>query len=408
MEASSFGILMEASSFAMTINWSRVSLEGVSRAGMSYSAVCGVCILPGGAMNARFGWIQRLVSCSWILAMFLGISPSVAETRGYAIWPLITAAYTDKDNCPRGGNGANNEIRTRILLGMGYTREEAAKVLADAKDEGAGRLLKNRGRLNGQPADVLVFPASVPDPQIETAQGRYAYGFNLSGHVGPNSFEDPETHELGVENQMWRVLGCFGSYQVRVPTVPYVELNEALIDSMPAWVISISGTDLGSDGDVTVTFDRALNLLMRDAQGSGILHGASYTIDPDPRSHNVFKGHIRNQVLTVDPDNLFLLGESPAMTVFRMTKTHMRLKLEPDGALHGFIGGYQPWLDYYHFLTGYDDGAYVNMPGVYYAMKRLADADPDPVTGQNMAISATYYIRAVPAHLVTVDKLKQQ
>jgi hypothetical protein len=30
-------------------------------------------------------------------------------------------------------------------------------------------------------------------------------------------------------------------------------------------------------------------------------------------------------------------------------------------------------------------------------MRKHADADPDPVTGQNMSISATYYLTAVPA-----------
>jgi hypothetical protein len=33
-------------------------------------------------------------------------------------------------------------------------------------------------------------------------------------------------------------------------------------------------------------------------------------------------------------------------------------------------------------------------------MKRLADGAPDPATGQNMAISAAYYLEAVPAFIV--------
>jgi hypothetical protein len=346
--------------------------------------------------------------CISILATLLGISPSLAETRGYAIARLFTATYADKDNCPAGGNGDSTEIRKRILLSLGYSSDQAAKFLADSKDENLGGILQNRGRLNGQAADVVVFPTSTPDPHIETAQGRYAYGFNLSGRIEPGSFEDPETHELGVENQLWRVLGCFDVYRIRVPTIPYDELNEAIIDSMPAWVMAISGPHINKDGDVTVTFDRALNVLMRDAQGSGILPGASYTIDPDPRSHNVFKGHLRNQVLTIDPGDLYLQGESPFLTDFRLTHAHVRLKLEPDGSLHGFIGGYEPWLDFYSYLTGYAEGSMVNMPGVYYAMKRLADAVPDPATGQNTAISATHYIEAVPAHLMSVAEIKEE
>ena len=59
------------------------------------------------------------------------------------------------------------------------------------------------------------FPTLLPDPHIQTAEGRFAYGFDLDGTVGPDSFEDPDSHQQGVDNQMWRVLGCFDVYHVR-------------------------------------------------------------------------------------------------------------------------------------------------------------------------------------------------
>src|SRR5690606_10314104 len=91
--------------------------------------------------------------------------------------------------------------------------------------------------------------------------------------------------------------------------------------------------------------------------------------------------------------------------VLRFTNTQLRLKMNPDGTLSGIIGGYQPWMDYFYYLAirGEETGQ-VNLPGVYYAMKRFADADPDPETGQNRAISAAYYIEAAPAFLTTVDR----
>ncbi|MFM7783709.1 MAG: hypothetical protein ACKPE6_03525 [Gammaproteobacteria bacterium] len=338
----------------------------------------------------------------------ISVTSAAAETRGFAISRFITAAYAETDNCPGGGNGGATTIRTRILLGMGYSEEEAARILADNSNELAQTFnLQMRGRRNGEPADVAIFPTSVPDPGIELAGGRYAYGFNLNDKAEPGSFEDPESGELGVDNSLWRAVGCFEVFRVRVPTVPYTELNDAIIDSMPAWLISISGEDLDKDGDVTVTFDRALNILMRDAQG-GILRGASYTIDPDPRSHNVFRGRIRDGWLTIEPGDLFLLGESPFLAVLRFTRTHLRLRLEPDGALRGIIGGYQPFVDMHHYMSMYVDGSFVNLPGVYYAMKRLAEAEPDPRTGENTAISAAHYLEAVPAHLVGVEDVARQ
>jgi len=260
-----------------------------------------------------------------------------------------------------------------------------------------------RGHLYGQVVDIGDFPTSVPDDHIETVEGagrgHYAYGFNLAGNDAPHSFEDPETHEL-IQDQMWRVLGCFTSYQYRLPGIPY---NEGITwdtaeDSMPAWLLSVSGEDLDKDGDVTVTFDRSLDVLMRNRHGA-VLSGSSYTVDPDPRSHSEFKGHIKDHVLTIEPGNFAMQGESQFYALLRFTNTHLRVTLNEDGSLRGFMGGYQPWLDYFHYLAirGQEDSE-VDLPGVYYAMKRLADAEPDK-NGQNSAISATYYIEAVPVFM---------
>jgi hypothetical protein len=262
-----------------------------------------------------------------------------------------------------------------------------------------------RGIVDGKPANVANFPWSYPDPKIETVAGSYAYGFNLDGRQGPDSFEDPETGEKGVDNQMWRALGCFVNYRVRRPIIPYNEsiVWDTAMDSMPAWLVSVSGDDLSKDGDVTVTFDRALNVLMRDAVG-GVLQGSSYTIDTDPRSHSVFNGRLRDGVVTIEPGDFFMQGESQFYAVLRFTGTQLRLHLRPDGTAYGVLGGYQPWLDYYHYLAirGENDGL-VDLPGVYNALKRLADADPDPVTGENRRISSAYYIEAVPVYHTSVD-----
>ena len=332
---------------------------------------------------------------------------ALAESRGYAISLIYTASYSDKDNCPRGGNGGPPEMKMRILQSRGYSKEQAFKIVAnDDVDEHGQRInFRDRGTMNGEPANVQNFPLSYPDPQVETVQGRYAYGFNLDGKVDGNSFEDPETGEKGVDNQMWRVLGCFSNYMVRRPVIPYNEsiVWDTAMDSMPAWLVSITGEDLSKDGEVTVTFDRALNILMRDAKGA-VLPGSSYTVDTDPRSHSVFKGQLKNGQITVDAANFFMQGESQFYAVLRLANAKVRLTLNPNGTVSGVLGGYQPWRDYYYYLAirGENDGL-VDLPGAYYAMRRLADADPDPTTGENRAISAAYYIEAAPVFHTTVD-----
>ena len=353
----------------------------------------------------RDGGIALGVGALFLLGASTG---ALAETRGYAISLLHSATYPGKDDCPEGGNGGNTEIQQRILMHHGYSKEQAVKIIAnEGKDDSGHRFnFEMRGQLDGHAVGVGDFPTSEPDPQIETVvgagPGHFAYGFNLVGHPTAYSFEDPETHEL-VQNQMWRVLGCFAVYQVKHPVIPY---NEAIAwdtaeDDMPAWLLSISGEDLSKDGDVTVTFDRSLDIAMRNTHGV-LLSGSSYVIDADPRSHSVFKGHIKDHVLTVEPGDFSMQGESQFYAVLRFQQTHLRLKMSDDGTLAGLIGGFQPWLDYYYYLAVRSEGtAQVDVPGVYYAMKRLADGLPDATTGQNTAISAAYYLEAVPAFLTS-------
>jgi hypothetical protein len=356
-------------------------------------------------MEARASFAKVLTVAT---LAFGAASGAAAETRGYVISLIHTATYSEKSNCPEGGNGGVVDLKTRILESKGYTKEQAGKILANnGVDEKGQRIdVRKRGVVDGEPVDVHAFPTSVPDPQIKTVRGPYAFGFNLDNQVQPGSFEDPETGAKGIDNQMWRALGCFEVYDVRRPVIPYSEgiAWDTALDSMPAWLMSVSGENLDADGPVTVTFDRSLNIAMRNAR-SGVLYASSYTIDPDPRSHSEFKGRIEDGVLAIEPGKFSMQGESQFYAVLRFSNTQLRLKLRPDGSLAGLIGGYQPWLDYYHYLAirGEETGQ-VDIPGVYYAFKRLADADPDPATGQNRAISAAYYIEAAPAFLTTTER----
>jgi hypothetical protein len=177
------------------------------------------------------------------------------------------------------------------------------------------------------------------------------------------------------------------------------------VDTMPAWLISITGSDLPHDGPVTVRFLKATHHPERDAD-LGILAGVTYLINENPGpQNNTFNGQIENGVLTVQPGNIILQGEPPILTELNLDRAHVRFRFLPEGdGLQGFVGGYQPWLDFYfmHAALGRANEQSGNdVPGIYYALKRLADADPDPVTGANRRISAAYHMKAMPAFLAT-------
>lgn len=355
------------------------------------------------------------------LALVLGVSSNAfAESRGWVISMVHTATYANDAACPVDGPVTPEEVRLRWLMRKGLAKEEAQAIVEgrppdqevgidpepsnDPKQAAAAAPPpRPRPRKRENPAGL--FPAQSEDTGIELAGGRWGYGFNLNKRVEEISFEDPESHELGVDNNMWRVLGCFEGYHVRKPVRPYSEniSFDTSLDAMPAWLMRVSGGDLSKDGPVTVTFDRSLNVAIRNAL-QGLLGGASYAIDPDPRYHREFKGYIKDQVLTVEPGEFQMAGDSQWFALLHLLDTQLRFKIAPDGSFDGFIGGYQPFKDFFHFLAIRGEGlSQTDLAGVYYAMKRLADGYPDPVTGENTAISAAYRFQGIPAFILTKD-----
>jgi hypothetical protein len=329
-----------------------------------------------------------------------------ANTRGFAISDFHTATYADNASCIHGGNGASVDIRRRVLLRLGYTTAQANQMLVDRKNS-AGvsveELLYHRG-INNSRVDPFNNPQDALDPKIELAGGRFAPGFDLDNN--PNTgFEDPETHQRGIDNQLFRALGCFAAYQVNLPVHPMYEhvMWDTQFDTMPAWVIYISGTNLTANGPVEITFDRSTQHLRRNTLG-GALVNATFVVAARSRSTSKFKGEIRDGYLYVNSGTLSLEGEAPILTEVNLREFHARIKIEPDGSLTGLMGGYQPWMDFFYFVSAATEVIIgVDVPGVYYALKHLADHAPDPKTGQNTEISAAYHFTAVPAFLANTQ-----
>ncbi len=120
-------------------------------------------------------------------------------------------------------------------------------------------------------------------------------------------------------------------------------------------------------------------------------------------------GKLKGNTLTFDKSFDFRMLQNPlvAPMEFKLSRAQLRLKLKDDGSIDGIIGGYLPWSDFYLGLGVQGPGTEYciagDIPGIYYLLKKHADADPDPKTGQNMSISAAYYLEAVPA-FVAQDK----
>lgn len=336
-----------------------------------------------------------------------------AETRGYVVSWFHFAPYSTPADCPKGTNPTADKLFSRILTEQGLPPAQIEKIVGD--DDWVnkmGFMVGDRGRINGQPANVYLNPTSVPDPKIFTGQGNVGLGFNLDGKEGPDSFVDPETREKGVDNQFFRAVGCVNAQQGGPgarPTHPSI-VWDTLRDQMPAWLIEIDGIDdIVNDGDVEVKIIRAIEPVMRNAAGEP-QQDMTFREDLDPRSYSIVRGKIENGQLTTGSFDFNMVGDPYLLPEFHGRNARLRLKLSPDGSVKGILGVYMPWKDLYQAwaLGGgvNESNLSMDLPGLYYALKRLADAYPDPKTGQNTAISTSYVVEAIPAYIRPTQKVR--
>lgn len=275
-------------------------------------------------------------------------APAAAETRSYVIEWFSLASYSQDGDCPGGVNPPTREQYFKSLALLGKTPDEAKKLMDEfaqggIKGANVRNMMRMRGRANGEPVNAFVYPWTVADPKLTAVSGKYALGFNLDGKAGP--FQDPITREAGVDNELFRALGCIeqfrGTYDYR-PTF-WAFIWGSMKETTPAWLFSVTGENLDKDGPVTIIFDRAIEHLVFGAGGDATAD-VTYRVDPDPRSHHAFKGEIKNGELSITtPGNLILLLDTLSFTELQLHQTHLRLKPRANGNLEGVLGGYQPW-----------------------------------------------------------------
>ncbi len=353
---------------------------------------------------------------------FVGLNPSSAsaESRSWAVSSLTQAVYSEEGDCPSIAIDQDAFARKQ-LTAQGRSLKEIDMLMdgvnADGTKDGNGYggghgtgkvhyMLIDRARKDGKPVNVYQYPSYIADPQVPTVTGKHAYGFNLDGKgaASPNSFEDPDTHEKGINNQYFRAMGCLenhrGSMKVKQTYWNYVW--DAVRYAMPAWIITVNAADLSKDGDATVTVERALDHVEQDAN-SGTRTNFTFRIDPDKRfQKNVYPAKIKNGVVETTVAGPFRMNADPyVITEWKMQQTHLRLTMKADGTLDGVLGGYMPWYNiYYAYAHTGESGEMsfgIDMPGVYYNLRKHADANPDPKTGQNRDISVAFRVEGVPA-----------
>jgi hypothetical protein len=293
-------------------------------------------------------------------------------------------------------------------------------------------------RAQALPADVSACAdprAAGPDPdfRIASAPGLKGFGFDLDNRAsraadvtsGICAHDDlvGMTGERGIDNQLYRVLGCVSGYQ------PNALANQFALEMLTgSWgiLISISGIDdYRNDGDVDVTFVANADPIVVSPNREPLAY-ATYAMHQDHRYRAKTKGRIVDGVLTTDPVDLRFQTVTNAMYSDRpLLDGVAKVTLREDGTLEGYLAGYTPVEALYDFEFAFRQGKNANggpadprriansargrannlhytCNGVYHALSQMADARPDAQTGGCTAISTQYRITAIAAFVVDV------
>lgn len=339
-----------------------------------------------------------------LLAASISAPALASETRGFVVSWFYMATHSQENDCAGGLNIPAEKLFARILREQGKAPQEVEKIMEGFPFTTNTPDILQRGRINGKPVNVYVNPTSIPDPKLHLVIGKHAFGFDLDGNAATGGFEDPETGAKGVDAQMYRAFGCYEAVRAMPPARPaFTTIQwDTIRDQMPAWLVEITGIDdAQNDDDVQVSVYRAREPVVRDALGEPQAD-LTFRVDPDLKAQTVAKGKIKNGVLTTAPFDFFMSGDPFVLPEYELKKAQLRLALKPERAA-GYLGGLQPWEPiYFSFAIGgyqHEHALGFDIPGMYHALRNLADANPDPKSGRNLSISTSYRIEAVSAYI---------
>ncbi len=347
----------------------------------------------------RLQWLSKALRGSLYATTFALVGASGAAwaqvsadgSIGYVLTARYWATYETEGGereCPNGFNDG--------------PREEFAKLFPE--DGTVRTVVETRLKREGQQWHPKTLGEPLP---LHEAQGSISYGLNLDGKIQSDDFESPEG-ELGIDNQLYRVIGCTAGYREEGNGATRHFENEYMQRyNVNRWVLEITGVDsLIDDDEVTVTTYRGMNSLLTDATGNEFLPGGTQRVDTRWGQQYIahLKGKIVNGVLTTEPiDELkvpwALTFATNGYQIFRAPR--LQLKLTSDSA-EGLLAGYVD-IDNFNRLTNenwsthhasYGQNASASQ---YHAMRRLADGYPNPESGENTAISS-----AVDVHFAQV------
>ena len=362
----------------------------------------------------KFGFLPIAMTA----ALFAGGPAHAQWTKTYVIdWYEPAMYFGGKDilapgtDCPQGTNPEFDWVQ--VLIRSGYT-EADAKWLRNPENPSRSPVHgQNQMAFRGRNREnVYLHPETYPDPGLTGVTGDVTEGFDLDANA-KTGFSSP-TGERGVDNNFYRTLGCTKSY--RGP--PKLSSNAlGANDSMRngGWTVAIvvhgEGSDPLNDPNVTVGFYMSGDKLVKDGNGE-VARDYTFGIKPS-KLEGLMKARSRDGVIESSDATPEIWMRDPGSTRdLQLLRARLKLQMKSDGTLAGYVGGYRPWMPVYTALVNargpvVEILGWIEIPSVYYALKRNADYSPTGAGGEKTHISYAMRVNAIPAYVMTPDGTTQ-
>jgi len=314
-------------------------------------------------------------------------------------------------DCPAGTNPEIDWVK--VLVDAGYTLEEAKWLRNPANPTRSPLHGQNQMAFRGKDrANVYVNPTSTPDPGLVGVSGTIGEGINLDGDE-KNGFTSP-TGEKGIDNTFYKTCGCWKTY--RGPhrlSSGALQFNDSMRNG--AWttviVVSGEGRDPMNDDRVKVGFYVSNDKMVKDGNGN-IAWDYTFRITPHARYEGILPARtVNGRIVSAAPADIML--RDPGYTRdLELLRARVDLQMKTDGSLTGYVGGYRPWEPVYKGWvnargTVIEVLTWVQLPAVYYALRRNADFSPTGPGGEKTHISFALRVDAIPAFVMIPDASKE-
>jgi hypothetical protein len=332
----------------------------------------------------------------------------VVEWNEPAMYYGATSGVIDPgSDCPKGTNPEIDWIK--VLMDAGYTREEAQWLRNPANPTRSPIHGQNQMAFRGKDrANVYTNPTSTPDPGLVGVSGAIAEGLNLDGDA-KTGFTSP-SGEKGIDNNFYKALGCWKTY--RGPprlSSGALTFNDSMRNGSWTTVIVVSGkgADPMNDRNVKVGFYVSDDKMVKDGNGN-IARDYSFRIKPHAKYEGIVLARsVDGRIISTRPADIMLRNPGYDRDL-ELLRAQIDLTIQPDGGLKGYVGGYRPWEAIYRGWVNargpvIEALTWVQLPAVYYALKRNADYSPTGSKGEKTHISYALRVSAIPAYVLTPD-----